>query len=230
METAHLEIHGHTMGMLIDAPGGDGPHPAVLLMFHRGGLDDFTKGRLAALREGGYVACAPDFYHRCPDGYQGGDCKQFLRDSEIIDETRAAADYLRARPDVASDRLYILGHCMSGRMALMGAARVDAGFRGCVVFYGGGMFLSWGDESEAPFAWIGAIPCPVIGFFGDHDVNPSPEDVNRIDAKLTEASVPHTFHRYPNVGHGFQNPAHDAPETRAASQDAWAKALDFLGK
>ena len=55
METAAIEIHDSVMELLVDAPPGDGPHPAVLLMFHRGGLDDFTKGRLAALREaGGY--------------------------------------------------------------------------------------------------------------------------------------------------------------------------------
>jgi len=215
------------MDMLIDTPDGPRPHPAVLLMFHRGGFDEFTKGRIRALREGGYLACAPNFYHRCPEGYQGGDCKQFLKDSEVIAEIEAAAGYLAARPDVKSERLFILGHCMGGRMALMGAARVP-GFRGSVVFYGGGMFVSWGDEGEPPFEWIGDIPCPVIGFFGDHDVNPSPEDVNRVDARLTEAGVPHSFHRYPDVGHGFQNPAHDAPETRAASADAWGKALDFL--
>ncbi len=215
------------MDMAIDGPVGEGPHPAVLLMFHRGGFDDFTMGRITAIREGGYLACAPNFYHRCPDGHYGDDCKQFLKDSEVIAEIEAAAEYLRARADVDADRLFILGHCMGGRMALMGAARV-ALFRGCVVFYGGGMFVSWGDEGEAPYRWIGAIDCPVVGFFGDHDVNPSPDDVDKIDARLTEAGVSHTFHRYAHVGHGFQNPAHDAPETRAASTDAWGKALDFL--
>lgn len=227
METQHLNIHGHAMDLLIDVPDGAGPHPAVLLMFHRGGFDDFTKGRIRALREGGYLACAPNFYHRCPDGHEGGDCKQFLKDSEVIAEIGAAANYLRTRADVDAARIFILGHCMGGRMSLMGAAKVP-GFRGCVVFYGGGMFVSWGDEGAAPFEWIGDIPCPVIGFFGDLDVNPSPEDVARIDARLTEAGVRHSFHRYADVGHGFQNPAHDAPETRAASAEAWAKTLNFL--
>jgi carboxymethylenebutenolidase len=228
METALIDIHGHGMDLLIDAPPGAGPHPAVLLMFHRGGFDDFTKGRLTALREAGYLVCAPNFYHRCPAGHEGGDCKQFLKDSEVLAEIGAGADYLRARSDVDPERIFILGHCMGGRMAMMGAARFP-GFRGCVVFYGGGMFVSWGDEGETPSEWVGDIRCPVIGFFGDLDVNPAPEHVNKVEARLAEAGVPHVFHRYPDVGHGFQNPAHDAPETRRASADAWAKALDFLG-
>ena len=227
METVSVDVHGQAMDMLVDAPTGDGPHPAVLLMFHRGGFDSFTKGRIAAIREGGYLVCAPNFYHHCPDGHEADDCKQFLRDSEVLAEIRAAGEYLRARPDVDAGRVFILGHCMGGRMALMGAAKVPV-FRGCVVFYGGGMFVSWGEEGAVPFDWIDAIKCPVVGFFGGKDVNPSPEDVNRIEARLTEAGVAHTFHRYPDVGHGFQNPAHDAPETRLASADAWAKCLDFL--
>jgi len=227
METVKLDIHGHAMDMLVDAPPSDGPHPAVLLMFHRGGFDDFTKGRIAAIRDGGYLVCTPNFYHRCPDGHQGNGCKQFLKDSEVLSEIRAAGDALLARPDVDESRVFILGHCMGGRMAMMGAAWVPI-FRGCVVFYGGGMFIPWGDEGAVPFDWIDAIECPVVGFFGDNDVNPSLEEVNRIDARLTEADVEHTFHRYADVGHGFQNPAHDAPETRAASADAWAKTLDFL--
>jgi carboxymethylenebutenolidase len=227
LETVSLDIHGQTMDMLIDKPAGEGPHPTVLLMFHRGGFDDFTKGRIEALCDGGYLVCAPNFYHRCSDEYDRDDCKQFLKDSEVIAEIQAAADYLRARPDADSDRLFILGHCMGGRMAMMGAAKVPV-FRGCVVFYGGGLFVSWGDEGATPYEWIGDIPCPIIGFYGNKDVNPSHDDVNKIDACLTEAGVNHTFHRYPDVGHGFQNPAHDAPETRAASTDAWGKALDFL--
>jgi carboxymethylenebutenolidase len=229
METAIIDIHGHAMDVLVDAPPGPGPHPAALLMFHRGGFDDFTRSRVTALREGGYLACAPNFYHRAPPGYALTDCKQFLKDSEVLAETRAATDYLRGRPDVDASRIFIFGHCMGGRMAMMGAAKIRD-FRGCVVFYGGGIFASWGDEGATPFDWLGDIRCPVIGFYGDHDVNPSPEHVDRMDVKLTEAGVPHVFHRYPDVGHGFQNPAHDAPETRRASADAWAKALDFMAR
>lgn len=227
METAHIDIHGHAMDVLVDAPAGKGPHPAVLLMFHRGGFDAFTKGRLAALREGGFLACAPNFYHRCPPGHNGGDCKQFLKDSEVLAEMKAANAYLRSRLDVDQNRVFILGHCMGGRMAMMGAAKLP-GFRGCVVFYGGGMFVSWGDEGATPYDWVGDIDCPVIGFFGGQDTNPAPEHVDKVAARLRQAGVRYDFHTYADVGHGFQNPAHDSPETRRASADAWGRALDFM--
>ncbi len=225
--TDRIHIHGHDMELLIGKPPGAGPFPGVLVMFHRGGFDGFTRGRVSALSEAGYLAVAPDFYHRCPGGTKAEDCKQYLTDAEVLAEIRASADYLAARPDVIRDRLFILGHCMGGRMAYMGAATVPL-FRGCVVFYGGGMFVPWGEGKEIPFDLLGDIKCPIIGFFGNDDVNPSPEHVNRIDARLTEAGVDHVFHRYPGVGHGFQNPSHDFPAYRAASEDAWGKTLAFM--
>ena len=38
------------------------------------------------------------------------------------------------------------------------------------------------------------IKCPVIGFFGNDDQNPSPEDVNDYRRALTDAGVEHEFH------------------------------------
>lgn len=68
----------------------------------------------------------------------------------------------------------------------------------------------------------------MAGFFGNDDQNPSPEDVDAFGAALVAAGVPHEFHRYDGAGHAFQNfptPERYRPEQ---SEDAWAKALDFL--
>jgi dienelactone hydrolase len=54
--------------------------------------------------------------------------------------------------------------------------------------------------------------------------------VNRIDAELKRHDVDHVFHRYPGVGHGFQNPNRVAPQERAASEDAWTKTFAFLNR
>ena len=75
-----------------------------------------------------------------------------------------------------------------------------------------------------------AIRCPVIGFFGNEDTGPSPQDVDDYDAALTKAGVPHVFHRYDGAGHAFQSfnsPERYRPE---ASEDAWRKALAFFAE
>ena len=49
------------------------------------------------------------------------------------------------------------------------------------------------------------INCPVIGFFGNEDENPSPEDVDDYSKALNEGGVEHHFYRYDNAGHAFQS-------------------------
>ena len=121
-----------------------------------------------------------------------------------------------------------MGHCMGGRVALLAAGSIPD-FRAAIVYYGGSVEKSWGD-SPAPMQRLRNIRCPVIGFFGDKDVHPSPEIVNQIDAELTKHGVEHDFHRYADAGHGFQNPARITPEERQAAADSWSKTLSFLNK
>ena len=74
------------------------------------------------------------------------------------------------------------------------------------------------------------IPCPVMGLFGNEDQNPSPEDVNDLDAALTKAGVPHEFHRYDGAGHGFQDFTNPNRYRETQAEDAWTKLTAFLGK
>ena len=214
------------MDVYIGAPARQTPGPAIVLMFHRGGIDSFTKGVVGRLVSHSYLVAVPDVYHRCPSAVPIAERKNLLKDSEIVADVQATVEMLRTRPDVASGRIVVMGHCMGGRMALLAAGSLP-GFRGVVVYYGGSVMRSWGD-GPTPFERLRDIRCPVIGFFGDEDRHPSPEDVDQIHAELSAHGIEHHFHRYPKVGHGFQNPAHDTPQERAAAEDAWAKTLTFL--
>jgi carboxymethylenebutenolidase len=224
---ASVAVDGHPMDIYIDAPARSEPGPAVVLMYHRDGLDAFTKGVAAKLAAAGYLVAVPDVSHRVARDVAMADRKQFFKDSEVVADIRATVDFLRARSDVDSDRLVIMGHCMGGRMTLLGAGRVP-NFRGAVVYYGGGVHLSWGGESQTPFDTLHNIRFPVIGFFGNLDKNPSPEQVDRIDAELARHGIAHEFHRYENAGHGFQNRNPGTPGERAAAEDSWSKTFKFL--
>ena len=229
-ETIYLNVMGRAMDVHIAAPPGRGPHPAVLLMFHRGGLDACTAHYFREFPKAGYLTILPNFFHHCPDDVPLHDCKQFLKDNEVIAEIAAAADYALSRPDLDRSRFFIAGHCMGGRLSFLGAATKPA-FTACVAYYGGGMLTHWGEGTPTPFELIKNIRCPVYGFFGDLDKNPSPADVDRFDAELKQYGIPHVFHRYPKVGHGFQNPAR--PKGRnadeiATANSAWATMLDLM--
>lgn len=221
-----LRVQNSPMEVCLGAPKREAPGPAIVLMYHRGGIDGFTRLVVDRLVAGGYVVAVPDVYHRAPSGMPMAERKDLLEDSEIVADVEATIGALRERADVDPDKLVVMGHCMGGRMALLIAASLPV-FRGAVVLYGGGVMRAWGD-GPPPLEKLKNIRCPVIGFYGNEDKNPSPEDVNRIGAELARHGVAHTFHRYDRVGHGFQNPAHDSPDERAAAEDAWAKTFAFL--
>jgi carboxymethylenebutenolidase len=229
-ETIDLQVAGRSMDVHIAIPEGPEPHPAVLLMFHRGGLDACTAHYFKELPKAGYLTIVPNFYHHCPKDVPLHECKKFLKDTEVTSEIAAAADYALGRPDIDRGRFFIMGHCMGGRLAFLGASTKPV-FTAAVAYYGGGMMTHWGEGAPTPFELIGNIRCPVYGFFGNLDTNPSPADVDRIEAELKGHGIPYRFHRYENVGHGFQNPARDQgrnADELAAAAEAWAKMLTLM--
>jgi len=228
ISTVKIRLQFGTMDVYLGTPSRRGPGPAIVLMYHRGGIDGFTKSVVDKLMKAGYLVAVPDVYHRCPKSMPINDRKSLLKDAEIVADVEAMCDALRMRSDVAADRTVVMGHCMGGRMALLIAGNLR-GFCGAVVYYGGGVARSWGD-GPPPFEKLRHIRCPVIGFFGNEDKNPSPDDVDEIDAALNRSGIAHEFHRYDGVGHGFQNPTHDSPLERAAAEDAWGKTFAFLSR
>ena len=222
-----IRVRDGEMDMYLGAPERRAPGPAIVLMYHRTGIDDFTKGAVDRLVTSGYLVAVPDVYHRCPSAMPVPERKALLNDSEIIDDVACVIDTLRKRADVAADRIVVMGHCMGGRMTLLLAGSSDD-YCAAVVYYGGGVMRSWGDGPTV-FERLKNIRCPVIGFFGNEDKNPSPEEVDQIAAELKRHDVEHIFHRYPGVGHGFQNPNRVTAQERAAAEDAWTKTRAFLG-
>lgn len=222
-----IRVAGSAMEVRLQSPARTKPGPAVVLMYHRDGFDDFTAKVMARLSEAGYLVATPDVSHRVSRDISMADRKQYFKDSEVVADIAATLDHLAARPDVDRSRIALMGHCMGGRMTMLGAGALDR-FRAAVVLYGGGVHLSWGNEGWTPLERLGNIKCPLIGFFGGLDTNPSPAQVDRMEAALTSAGVPHIFHRYPDAGHGFQNRNPGTPGEQAAAADAWAKTFRFL--
>jgi carboxymethylenebutenolidase len=220
-------VDGQTMDIYIDRPAGGAPWPAIVLTYHREGIDDFTKWVARQYAEAGYLIAVPEVGHRIPAEVPLHDRKQHLRDPEIVADIAATVAYLKTRPDVLHDRLAIAGHCMGGHMLFLAAANIPD-FACAVACYPTGMFETWGEGGATPFAQLARVKCPVIGFFGNADRNPSPQDADKLDAELTRLRIEHAFHRYPGAGHGFQRPTKDSPEIRAAQADSWRRTFAFL--
>jgi carboxymethylenebutenolidase len=227
-QIGEIRVDGVPMRILHATPSSAGRHPAIVIMFHRDGFDDFTHRVADDLAGAGYVAAAPDLYH-WPPVHEVPRENPFPRDPGIVRDVAATVEWLGRRADVEKSRMGIMGHCMGGRLSFLGASTNPA-FRACVVYYGGNMFVPWSDDGPAPFELLKNIRGPVIGFFGNDDQNPSPDDVDRIDAELDRLGIAHEFHRYDGAGHAFQNFL-SAPRYREeATRDSWGRTMRFLDR
>ena len=225
--TETLTVSGNPMPTFIAAPEGSGPHPAVVVMCHIGGVDEFTRDRCQRLAAEGYVAAAPDIFHYYPWFEDRNERRASLRDERMVQDIEAAIDHIVATAGADERRLAILGHCLGGRTALLGAVCVPR-FKTLVMYYGGRTMNAWGEGRKSPFDMIGNIKGPVAGFFGDHDTGPSPEDVNKIEAEMKRHGIKTEFHRYSDAGHAFQDFTEPARYHKPSADDAWTKTLAFL--
>ncbi len=222
-----VPVDGVPMRICYAEPDGEGPFPAMVILFHRGGFDEFTTQLADKLAAAGYVAAAPDVYH-WPPVLEPAAENPFPRDPEIVKDINAAVDWLGKR-SVDMDRVGIIGHCMGGRMAFLGAS-TNPVFRAAAIYYSGNMSVPWSDDGPAPFDLLHDIKGSVIGFFGNDDKNPSPEDVDKISAELDTHGITHSFHRYDGAGHAFQNFLSAERYREEATDDSWARTVTYLSE
>ena len=70
--TETLKVDNQDMEIYVSMPDGTGPFPGVVVAQHAGGVDTFICAMADRLAEAGYVAAAPDLYHRLgPDDPRG---------------------------------------------------------------------------------------------------------------------------------------------------------------
>ena len=222
------ESDGNPMPLHVSAPAGNEIFPAMVVIQHQSGVDEFIQGITRTLAEVGYLAAAPDLYHR-----DGPNCQDDMRtrstrlsDRRVIADVGVTVDFLKRQSNVDAERIGIIGFCMGGRVVYLMAAAI-AEFKAAVTFYPGNTSRAWGRDIPSPFEHTAEIRCPVQGHFGDDDKNPSPEDRAKLDAELTQHGKPHEFYAYPDAGHAFMDHTKESYR-RHAEAAAWPRTLDFL--
>ena len=229
--TDKLTVDGSEMDMYAALPDGPGPHPAVVIAFHVGGLDDFDRKMADQLADAGFVAVVPDLFHRFPRSVMDGprlDRLGHLQDPDIIADMNAAVDFLTANSSIDSNRLGVTGFCMGGRIAWLMAASNPI-FKCTVPFYGGNILGNWG-PGNTPFSMANNINCPMLFHFGAEDGNPSVADRDSFDAELTRLGKDFEFHTYEGAGHAFMDYTNPERHHAASADAAWPRTIDFFNK
>jgi carboxymethylenebutenolidase len=223
-----VKVADSRMRLYLSRPEDPRPAPAVIVVQGQTGVDDFVRfSDMAAAR--GFVAAAPDLYHRDPP-----DCKDDpptrrmrLRDTTIIQDINAAIGFVKSHPAVGSSKIGIVGFCMGGRIVqLMAAVNPELGAG--VMYYGADPFSAWGD-GPSPYERIKDLSCPIQGHFGEDDKNPSPADMRKLDAEMTRLGKQHEFYSYPNAAHAFANFGSGNYREHAA-EASWPRTFAFFAK
>ena len=222
-----IAVDGGSMRCFISAPEGAAGAPAVIVIQHAGGVDEFVRTMADRLAASGFVALAPDLYHHEEPGSKDDPMTRMmrLRDATVERDVNATVEHAESLAEVDGNRIGVTGYCMGGRVTYLMAA-LNPAFKAAVVCWGGHIMIPWGD-GPAPFALTESIGCPVLGLFGDDDPNPTPADVAKIDAELTKFGKAHEFQSYAGAGHAFMNEGRPSYREDAA-RDAWERCVEWF--
>jgi len=236
MSTETVTLLGHN-GDKIDAyvahPDGPAPRAGVIVVHHMPGWDEWSMEVVRRLAHHGYTAICPNLHHRQGPGTademsvrvrdDGGQ-----RDEFVLGDLLSAEAYLRGL-DTSNDRVGIIGFCSGGRVVYMAACKMPS-LDAAVDCWGGNVvsppFEPTPNQPETIFDMTPSMEVPLLGIFGNDDKNPSPTDVDAMDAELTRLGKEHEFHRYDGAGHGFFAWERGGYRPEQAV-DAWGKVWEF---
>jgi carboxymethylenebutenolidase len=188
----------------------DGRRPALIVLQEAFGVNHHILNVCKKLAEQGYVALAPELFHRAGDGivveYTNFQAARpilgELTNARMVDDLTQTHRLALALPNVDGGKVATIGFCMGGFAALLAACHID--IQAAISFYGGGM-----TEERSGFAFkpymheFKSIKCPLLLGFGAEDKSIPSEQINQIRDQLKLAHVRAEFEVYPEAQHGF---------------------------
>jgi len=209
-----------------------GSYPGIVVLMEAFGLNDHIKKVTERIAQEGYVAIAPDLYHRetervipYSDLQKAVGIMNRLQDSKVMDDVGAAIAHLKSQSNVKSGSLGVTGFCMGGRFTYLSAAHHNKDVKAAVAFYGGGIPMG----NPSPLSRTGEITAPIYLFFGGKDPLIPQEHVDKINAELANKKINSTTKIYPEATHGFfcdERPSYH----EASAKDAWEKFKAFFAQ
>lgn len=219
---------GAQMGAHISLPSS-GEGPGVLVLMEIFGVGSYIRRATERLAELGYVAVAPDLYRRIAPGLELGhdqdglkqamEAVQRLDTQGAVEDSVAALEALRERPEVGGRPVGVLGFCLGGGLAWEVAAVSDPAAAVC---YYGSSIPDRLDQADR-------IGCPVLLHFGSEDEYIPVQSAERVCA-VAEQREGWECHIQPDGGHAFDN--HDSPifSRPEPAARAWKITQEFLAR
>ncbi|MEU6895406.1 dienelactone hydrolase family protein [Streptomyces sp. NPDC046557] len=232
-----IEVGGSaSMSAYLARPAGGGSHPAVLICAELWGVTEEVRAVVRHVAELGYVAIAPNLYHRSgpetASGLEESDANRtrafellgLLTRDEVETDLRACTDYVRDHAG-ATGKCGVLGFSLGGHIAYFAASRLD--LAAAAIFYPGwlpvaGTALSRPEPLLEATGAIADRDVQMLLFFAELDHVIDADQRGRIGDALAAAGVRHETVVYPEAQHAFFFPGRGMYD-KAAAEDSWAR-------
>lgn len=205
---------------------------AVVVLQEAFGVNEHIQDVARRIAAHGYLACAPDLFHRSGVGTleytQHAEAMPLIGALDvdaIVTDAQAVLSYLADREGRPADRVAVVGFCFGGRAAFTAATAID-GLAGTVVFYGPGV-------AAGPHAVLDraeSIDAPIMIHVGEQDPTIPAEQVEATEAALSRTGAPSVQYVYPGAGHAFACDARPAMYRDEAATLAWERTFAFLAE
>jgi carboxymethylenebutenolidase len=217
---------GPEMSAYVALPRGAGRFPAILVFQEALGVNAQIRGvadRYAAL---GFVAVAPDLFHRFAPGFE---TQTFDRDvimpmighltiEGMVADVAATYHWAAKQQNIRSDTIAAVGYCMGGRAAYLANSEVP--LAAAISYYGGGIAPALLDRAAR-------LSGPHLFFWGGQDPGIPPETHRAVTDAVRAAGKRFVDVEFSDAQHGFFNVELDRGNPRAA-RESWAIGRAFL--
>ncbi len=224
----------YAMPSRMSNPGRWSSMPIVLVVQEIFGVHEHIKDVARRFAKAGYLAVAPELYHRQGDVSQLKDNKEIFAkvvskvpDWQVMRDLDASVRWAELQGG-SRYKLGITGFCWGGRITWLYAAHNDYVKAG-VAWYG----RLVGDKNAMnpynPIDVVSNIKAPVLGLYGGADAGIPNNTVDQMNAALKKAGNPSMIHTYPDTPHAFH--ADYRPSYRRnEAYDGWNRTLAWFKK
>jgi carboxymethylenebutenolidase len=194
------------------------------------GLYRFYEELALRFAERGSAAVAIDWFGRTAGIGKRGDDFDYAGHVAQTDpatvqaDIGAAVEWLRSPAGGSRRRVFTVGFCFGGRHSWLAAAGGHE-LAGAVGFYG-----STGERNgrPAPVQLAAQMRAPILALQAGDDPSITAEDNAALERALADAGVAHDVVTYAGAPHSFFD--RKQAEHQAASDDAWARVIAFIGE
>jgi carboxymethylenebutenolidase len=221
------------IGFPIYASGKTDAARAIIVLQEAFGVNDHIRGVADMFADEGYLAVAPQLFHR--DGSPEIPYDDFasampfmanLTKQGLTNDLNATTDFL-ATLGFHAQNIAAVGFCMGGTVSFFAATLGTVG--AAASFYGGG--VATGRFGLPPLVELAAdLKAPWIGLYGDLDQSIPADQVEALREATNAVSVTTEIVRYPEGKHGFHCDARPDSYNEEAALDARGRALAFFAE